>query len=188
MLAITVLCFFSSNARPAVYWASVNNVPVEQGVRSSIVSVCFVGDTLTSRPDRVQQVLDYIRWFEHSANIQFNYLGTCAGPTMQPNGNDFYDGDIRVVIPGMLFDSNGKDIFFEVINIPGKGCTRESADPKNPGGSCSGPITSGPRTENKSRFRTRFIENRMHCGTTLSDNRPTLIDKGPKTSSWARFN
>jgi hypothetical protein len=123
----------SSNAISAVYWNA--------GVRPTPdISVCFVGSALTSRAARVTQVRNYIRNVENTVNIRFNYLGTCPSPTTQANGNDYHDGDIRILIPGVLFDGSGKDIFFEVINIPGKGCTEKSApDPKNPGGSWSNP-------------------------------------------------
>src|SRR5580765_3184107 len=69
------------------------------GVRSSPITLCFVGDAVTSRPVRVQQILTYIREYQFAANIRFSFLGTCSPPTTQQNGNDFYDGDIRIVIP-----------------------------------------------------------------------------------------
>lgn len=114
LLVIAVSILLSANARAAIYWASAAGQPSDQGVRSKAVSVCFVGDALTARPDRVRQVRAYLRWFEFSANIRFNDLGTCAGPTRQRNGNDFYNGDIRVVIPGTSVNGTGL--------VPGSGC------------------------------------------------------------------
>ncbi|QSQ25816.1 hypothetical protein JY651_13175 [Pyxidicoccus parkwayensis] len=93
-------------AQASLYW--------QHGVRSTTPSVCFVGDALTSRPDRVQQVLDYIHDFERAANIRFNYLGTCPASIVQPNGNDWFGGDIRVVLPGTSVSGTGM--------VPGNGC------------------------------------------------------------------
>jgi len=86
------------------------------GVRSNPITVCFVGDAVTSRPLRVQQILTYIREYQFAANIRFNFLGTCSPPTTQQNGNDFYDGDIRIVIPATSVDGTTSQ-------VPGKGCT-----------------------------------------------------------------
>lgn len=93
-------------AQASLYW--------QHGVRSTTPSVCFVGDALTSRPDRVQQVLDYIHDFERAANIRFNYLGTCPASIVQSNGNDWFGGDIRVVLPGTSVSGTGM--------VPGNGC------------------------------------------------------------------
>lgn len=101
-------------AHAGLYWDS--------GVRSKVISVCFVGDAITSRPGRVQQVMSYLRRFEHAANIKFPAAPvTCAAPTTLPNGNEVYEGDIRVVLP---FTSGQ---FFGM--VPGVGCTisRDSA-------------------------------------------------------------
>lgn len=80
----------STTAQAATYWRA--------GVRSSSPSVCFVGDALASRPDRVAQVIDQLEHFEHAANIRFDVWGECPAPTKLPNGNDHFDGDIRVVL------------------------------------------------------------------------------------------
>ena len=93
------------SADAALYWSL--------GVRDNVISVCFVGDALTSRPDRVQQILDYIHQFELVANIQFDYWGSCPAAT-QSGGNDFYDGDIRVIIPNIDISGTGA--------IPSDGC------------------------------------------------------------------
>ena len=93
-------------ASAALYWF--------HGVRSKVISVCFVGNALTARPDRVQQILNYIGDYEQVANIHFNYLGSCPASTPQPGGNDFYDGDIRVVIPSINVNALGP--------VPGTGC------------------------------------------------------------------
>jgi hypothetical protein len=58
--------------------------------------------------------LTYIKRFEYAANIRFNPLGSCAPSSKQPNGNDYYNGDIRVVIPGINVSGTGL--------VPGVGC------------------------------------------------------------------
>lgn len=93
-------------AQASLYW--------QAGVRGSTPSVCFVGNALTARPQRVQQVLDYLQDFERAANIRFNYLGTCPASLVQSNGNDWFGGDIRVVIPGTSVSGLGR--------VPGNGC------------------------------------------------------------------
>lgn len=110
LVAIGLFIIFStSNAPPAdaaLYWF--------HGVRSNPISVCFVGDAVTSRPDRVQQILTYIKEFEYAANVQFDYWGTCPAPTTQPGGDDYHDGDIRVVISSISVSGTGP--------VPGNGC------------------------------------------------------------------
>jgi hypothetical protein len=81
-----------TGAHAGQYW--------DQGVRSKDVSVCFVGDALASRPGRVLQVMSYLRRFEHAANIRFPVAPvSCPAPATLPNGNEAYDGDIRVALP-----------------------------------------------------------------------------------------
>lgn len=104
-LAIILLSYFPA-VHAALYW--------EQGVRSKQISVCFVGDAVISRPDRVAEILDYITHFEWAANIRFNYWGSCPAATQDANGNDLYDGDYRVVIPNISVTGTGA--------IPGNGC------------------------------------------------------------------
>ncbi|ATB43321.1 hypothetical protein CYFUS_008801 [Cystobacter fuscus] len=94
------------DARASLYWYN--------GVRGATPSVCFVGDALSSQPARVQQVLEYIGDFERAANIRFNYLGTCPAPIVLSNGNDWYGGDIRVVLPSTSVPFTGA--------VPGQGC------------------------------------------------------------------
>lgn len=95
---------------------------LNKGVVGRAISVCFVGDALTSQTSRVTQILDYIKRFEWAANIHFNYLGTCPSPTRQTNGDDYYEGHIRVLIPGVKNPSTGMSIG-NVSPVPGKGCT-----------------------------------------------------------------
>jgi hypothetical protein len=77
VIALSVLnAWLLTTAAPlqaALYWF--------QGVRAKNISVCFVGDAVTSRPARLRQVLDYIQHFQYAANILFNYAGTCPAPT-----------------------------------------------------------------------------------------------------------
>ncbi|MBI4510180.1 MAG: hypothetical protein HY698_11140 [Deltaproteobacteria bacterium] len=103
---VLALALAPGTARAGLYW--------NQGVRTKVISVCFVGDALTSRPDRVQEILDYIDEFENAANLRWNYLGTCPSSRVQANGNDYYVGDIRVVIPSTSVNGTGQ--------VPGRGC------------------------------------------------------------------
>lgn len=109
-LVVTVIVLaaacLSERVDASLYWNA--------GVRSSTVTVCFVGDTLTARPQRVQQILTYIKEFSYPAKIDFSFLGTCPGSKPQPSGNDWFDGDIRVVIPNTSVSGEGK--------VPGQGC------------------------------------------------------------------
>ncbi len=94
-------------ARAGLYW--------QQGVRSKSVSVCFVGDAVTSRPLRVQQVLRYIREFEYAADVKFPGVPVpCAAPTTRPDGTNDFDGDIRVILPFTSGPWTGP--------VPGVGC------------------------------------------------------------------
>jgi hypothetical protein len=113
---VVVLIHTARIADAALYWF--------QGVRSKNISVCFVGDALTTRPQRVQQVVDYIHHFELAVNIRFNDWGTCPAPTTQPDGSDYYDGDIRVVLFGTSVSFTGP--------VPGVGCPM--FDQQTPGG------------------------------------------------------
>ncbi len=109
-------------AHPALYWY--------HNVQTNPITVCFVGDAVTNRPDRVDQILEYIREYEHYANIRFVQPepGTwqCEAPGSKPDGSDYYSGDIRVAIPGANVTLTGP--------IPGAGCTADS-----PGSSWSHP-------------------------------------------------
>lgn len=92
-------------ARAGLYW--------DQGVRTTPVSVCFVGNALTTRPDRVAQILDYIHDYSLAANLQFQYLGTCPA-SVPVAGKDWFGGDMRVVIPAIDVSGTGM--------VPGIGC------------------------------------------------------------------
>jgi hypothetical protein len=82
-------------------------------VRTTAVSVCFVGDALTSRPARVAQILDYLNDYPLAANVRFSYLGTCPASVPQ-DGKDWFGGDVRVVIPYTSVSGTGM--------VPGNGC------------------------------------------------------------------
>lgn len=121
-LIIFLVSAIPKEAYSALYWF--------HNVQSSPVSLCFVGSAVSSRGDRVNQILTYIKEFEYVANIQFVQVtpGTwsCPAPVMQPDGTDFHDGDVRVVLTGTDISTTGL--------IPGAGCTFES-----PGSSWSNP-------------------------------------------------
>lgn len=95
-----------ASAQAGLYW--------DNGVRGSDVSICFVGDATASRPDRVAEVLKDIREYEYAAHINFTYLGTCPAPVSQANGDDYFDGDIRIVLYDTSADGTGI--------VPGEGC------------------------------------------------------------------
>lgn len=101
-----LLAVCASLAHGGVYWGL--------GVRISPVSVCFVGNALVARPDRVAQILDYMHDIELAANVRYDYLGTCAASIPQPNGDDWFGGDIRIVIPDTDVNAQGP--------VPGGGC------------------------------------------------------------------
>jgi hypothetical protein len=108
--AVFVLLGLSSGGPP---YASAS-VYANKGVRLKEISVCFVGDAVTSRPPRVQQIQQYVQNYQFAANIVFNFTGACAPATTGAGGNDFYDGDIRIVIPSTSVDAT--------VPVPGKGC------------------------------------------------------------------
>ncbi|KAF3890737.1 hypothetical protein DA73_0400000240 [Tolypothrix bouteillei VB521301] len=110
---VFVISIHSMPVNGALYWNA--------GVRAKEISVCFVGDALTSRPNRVQQVLNFIKEYEYAANIKFKYLGTCPVAKVQSNGNDYFDGDIRVALPSTTYNGNPN---FALGQIPGKGCPK----------------------------------------------------------------
>jgi len=94
------------HAIAGVYW--------EHGVRSALVSVCFVGGAVTSQPARVTEILNDIREFSYAANVRFNSLGRCPASVKQSDGTDWFGGDIRIVIPGISVSRTEP--------VPGQGC------------------------------------------------------------------
>lgn len=110
-----LLASVAGSANAAVYWF--------HGVHGNTVSVCFVGDAVTARPARVEEVLRHLRELEYSVNVRFDYLGPCPSPQAQANGDDFFPGDIRVVLPHTtgtkLSTWSGPE---GTGPVPGKGC------------------------------------------------------------------
>ena len=120
-----------TDANGGLYW--------QQGVRSKSVSVCFVGDAVTSRPQRVEQVLRYIREFEYAANVKFPQVPiTCPVPTIRPDGTNHFDGDIRVLLPFTSAPWTGL--------VPGLGCLsfRDAAGNYNGGNDGWGSWSNAP--------------------------------------------
>jgi hypothetical protein len=132
MLGCMLLFFAVPAAHAAVFWAGAENVAdLTKGVRSRDISVCLVGDAVTSQPDRVRQIADYLRQFEYAANIRFKALNgqpfydesinnianlACSPPgTQGGTGWDYYYGDIRLVIPGTSQNMTQYP-------VPGNGC------------------------------------------------------------------
>ncbi len=76
--------------------------------RPTQLSVCFYGDALTSRADRVKAITDALRNnTEAAANLRFTGFGTCQAPTTgtcgsgaQAHSCDQYPGDIRIALDG----------------------------------------------------------------------------------------
>jgi hypothetical protein len=106
LLAAVLSTRGAPHANAALYWF--------QGVQTNPISVCFVGDAVTSRPARVEQILTYLQEFTYAANIQFDYWGTCPPAVLLPDLRHFYGGDIRVVIPSVSVSGTGP--------VPGNGC------------------------------------------------------------------
>ena len=100
-----VLCFAAS-AQASVY--------AQKEVRGETITVCFVGDALTSRPARVNQIMQYVRHWQYAANVKFQSIGTCPAAVKLASGDDYFAGDIRVVIPQTSVSGTGP--------VPGKGC------------------------------------------------------------------
>jgi hypothetical protein len=94
--------------------SGVASVYANGGVRGKEISVCFVGDALTSRPLRVREIQQYVLNYQYAANIIFNFIGSCPLAVMGSDGKDFYDGDIRIVIPNTSVAAT--------VPVPGKGC------------------------------------------------------------------
>ena len=110
-----LLASAAGTAHAALYWF--------HGVWGDTVTVCFVGDAVTSRPDRVDEVLRYLRELEYSVNVRFDYLGSCPVSQVQSNGNDFFAGDIRVVLPNTAGTKVPTWAGSEGTGpVPGKGC------------------------------------------------------------------
>ncbi len=121
-------------AEAGLYW--------RHGVLDKYITVCFVGDAVTSRPDRVEETVTYLQEFEYAANIRFISLAgqsileeitpgsgggignlACPPPTTAGNGDSVYAGDIRVV----LRYTNGTKVASwpgeeGTGPVPGKGC------------------------------------------------------------------
>jgi len=129
---VAMVTFVRGDAKAGLYW--------QQGVRSSSVSVCFVGDAVTSRPERVAQVLRYIREFSYASNVTFSAVAvTCAAPSSRSDGSDEYAGDIRVLLPFTSAPWTGA--------VPGAGCRsfRDAAGNYNGGNDGGGSWSNAPQ-------------------------------------------
>jgi Astacin (Peptidase family M12A) len=128
LLILAVWLVMPTPVWPAAFWF--------HGVRSRDITVCFAGNAVTARPDRVREIVGHLQRFQYAANIKFkalsgkaldeeagpggnlNALG-CPAPTQQPNGDDYYAGDVRVALWSTNVSTNppGK--------VPGVGCTQD---------------------------------------------------------------
>ncbi len=119
------LSFGAAPAQAGLYWF--------QGVRSKNITVCFAGDAVDVRANRVQEIVTHLQQFEYVANIRFLTIdGTpiqeaasqggdiqklaCPAPTWV-DSKSYYDGDIRVALwnTNVPVDPPG--------TVPGTGCT-----------------------------------------------------------------
>jgi hypothetical protein len=110
-LGTVLMCQAARPAEAALFWF--------HGVRSKTVSVCFVGTAVTTRLDRVQQVMTFLKQFEYAANVRFSNLGACPASVPQLNGNDYFDGDVRVLLLNV-------GIAWTTGPVPGQGCPATS--------------------------------------------------------------
>ena len=118
-------------AYPGLWWY--------HGVRSRDISLCFAGNGVTARADRVRQIVDYLQRWEWAANIRFltidgTAIDVAAGPlgdlsdlacpnaTKQPSGDDYWAGDVRVALWGtnLPISAPGK--------VPGVGCPQDKVN------------------------------------------------------------
>lgn len=128
IIGLAVWLLMPSPVWPAGYWF--------HGVRGRDITVCFAGNAVSIRPDRVREIVGHLTRFEQAANVRFMALSgkrlsfeasptgninalACPAPTQQPNGDDYYAGDVRVALWNTNVDTNppGK--------VPGKGCTQD---------------------------------------------------------------
>jgi hypothetical protein len=126
LIALAIWLLMPTVVWPAAYWF--------HGVRNRDINVCFAGNAVSVRPNRVREIVGHLTHFEEAANIRFFALSgqrisfeagptgnlnalACPAPTTQPNGNDYYAGDIRVA----LWNTNVSTS--EPGTVPGKGCT-----------------------------------------------------------------
>jgi hypothetical protein len=111
LACLGLLLLGTVGAEAALFW--------ENGLHSKDITVCFVGDSQSKNATFAGQVRDYMQDFEHVANIDFQFInsGVCPAATPHPSnpGNDYYDGDIRIILPGVT-----------TVNpfglVPGSGC------------------------------------------------------------------
>jgi hypothetical protein len=130
LLVVCLAQALATVAQAALYW--------QDGVRSKTIHVCFVGDALSARPARVEQIMRYLREFEHCANVRFVLAGSCATATTSPNVNDIFAGDIRVILPGVTGTLRGANYTWQGV-VPGLGCRMF----RNPDGSYNGQNNGG---------------------------------------------
>jgi hypothetical protein len=112
---------------PSAYWF--------HGVRNRDISVCFAGNAVTARPDRVREIVGHLKRYEVAANIKLKALSgkaldveagpagnlnalACPAPTKQANGDDSYAGDVRVALWSTNVDTDPPGM------VPGVGCTQ----------------------------------------------------------------
>ena len=139
VLLLALLLATGGGAPPAqasLYWAAANGevlVPPTDGIQSSTPSVCFVGNAVDVRLERVTQIIQYIHRFELAGNVRFkspagNGLADeltsgnvqnlkCPAPIVLRGGTYRYAGDIRVVLPGTDVDATTP--------VPGVGCVND---------------------------------------------------------------
>lgn len=88
------------------------------------IVVCFVGDAVVSRAPFVAQIQDYLRDHQAVANIDYEFPGACAAPTVDANGREVYPEEMRLVLAGTTVPYSPAPDAAGVRTIPGVGCQR----------------------------------------------------------------
>jgi hypothetical protein len=103
-------------AHTAIVSSVVNSSSPGLGLqpRPNNLRVCFYGDALTSRADRVAEISGQLQsWAQAAGNVVLTDLGTCPAPTVGTCGTgssahpcSHYGGDVRIALDGTS-DANG---------------------------------------------------------------------------------
>lgn len=133
LLFFSQILFFAvpvTSSQAALYW--------QAGVRDNAISLCFAGNAVTQRPDRVLEIVGHLQEFEYAANIRFMTLSwtratnlltggniqdlACPAPLTLHDGTNYYNGDIRVALLGTNVIVSGTGL------VAGTGCTQDLVD------------------------------------------------------------
>jgi hypothetical protein len=135
----------------------------ENMMHSGDITVCFVGEAATKRPDRAEQIVERLKQFTYAANLHFKLIGKCPPPKRGKDGKDIYDGDIRVLTNDSGIDPN--------VPMAGRGCPG-GRDKVGLGGwpverlPSAEPSPDDPQSVAWSNFPAH-TEQRLHCEYTM---------------------